>query len=266
MLEPKGLELLSDSFKAFYAEIRSTNSTTIKDIVGKKLQKLGQKPSGLNLTIEEFVPEDFRVSSNLISRFGLSPLAARNICLQSLLDLVSVYARLAHMREFSCLMGVEEKEQIAWEMKVDSLVQTVTHEGANRQEQFIRVANIAGLGENQLLHGGSIDLDRLIELRQTDELILFKAWLRESGNKSEQEIRERVTSLRSKIGNKLVGTGGKMLRLMFTSLPSFIPDPVLSLSASLAFSSMDSFLFERIAPKDAVLGVLVKEYPAIFRK
>jgi hypothetical protein len=61
MLEPKGLVTLSEAYKAFYAELRSPESTALKAIVASKLHRLGAKPKGLHLTIEEFVTEDFRI-------------------------------------------------------------------------------------------------------------------------------------------------------------------------------------------------------------
>lgn len=263
LLEPKGLVTVAEGFKGFYSELRSPDSTAVKTLVAGKLTRLGAKPKGLNLTVEEFVPEDFRVKSNLTTKFGLTPRKARQMCLEALLELSSVYMRLAHMREFSCLLGIEEKEQTAWNLKADSLVRSLSHEPHNRERQFMRVAQIAGLGERALIRGESIDLARLITLRQSDDLALFRDWLRSAEVKSDQEIRERLRSVRSKIGNSMVGAAGRVLRVLLTNLPGLIPNPAVSIPAGLLVSGLDSFLLERLAPKDAVVGVLVKEYPAI---
>jgi hypothetical protein len=264
MLEPKGLVTLSEAYTAFYAELRASESTALKNIVASKLHRLGAKPKGLHLTVEEFVPEDFRVHSNLTTRFELSPQSARRVLLKSLLELLSVYSRTAHMREFNCIVGMEEDEEQAWNLKADSLYRAFAHEPHARQRQFMRVAKIAGLGEGRLKETGKIDLDRLMQLRRSDELAVFRTWLRSSESKTDKEIRDRVASLRSKFGNFLLNTTtGKGLRILLTNFSGFIPNPAISIPLGFALGSLDSFLLERLWPQDAVISVLVKEYPAI---
>jgi hypothetical protein len=264
MLEPKGLVTLSEAYKAFYAELRSPESTALKAIVASKLHRLGAKPKGLHLTIEEFVTEDFRIHSNLTSRFGLSSENVRKMLLKSLLELLSVYSRTAHMREFTCILGMEEDEEQAWNLKADSLYRAFTQEPHSREPQFLRVAKIAGLGERGLTESGRIDLDRLMRLRSSDDLAVFRTWLRSAESKTDKEIRDRVTSLRSRVGNFLSGTvAGKALRIVLTNSSGAIPNPLVSIPVGLGLSALDSFLLERVLPRDAVLSVLVDEYPAI---
>jgi hypothetical protein len=264
ILEPKGLVTLSEAYKAFYAELRNQESTTLKNIVAWELHRLGAKPKGLQLTVEEFVPEDFRIHSNLTNGFELPPQNARRILLKSLLELFSVYSRTAHMREFNCILGMEEHEEQVWKIKADSLIRAFAHEPHSRERQFLRVAKIAGLGERRLSEGGKIDLDRLMRLRSSDDLAVFRAWMRTSENKTDKEIRDRVTSLRSKFGNFLADTpAGKALRIIFTNSSGALPNPAVSIPLGLALSALESFLTERLLLRDAVLSVLVKEYPAI---
>lgn len=264
MLEPKGLVTLSEAYKAFYAELRSPESTALRSIVAWKLHRLGAKSKGLHLAVEEFVLEDFRVHSNLTTKFGLSPQSARRILLKSLLELFSVYSRTAHMREFNCVLGMEEDEEQVWELKADALHRAFAHEPHSRERQFLRVASIAGLGERRLSESGKIDLDRLMRLRRSDDLAIFRTWLHSSESKTDKEIREHVASLRSKFGNFMADTAvGKILRIVMTNSPGAIPNPMVSVPLGLALSALDSFLWERLLQRDPVLSVLVKEYPAI---
>jgi len=263
LLEPKGLAVVAEGFKSFYAELRSPDSTAIKSLVSRKLARLGARPKGLHLEVEEFVPEEFRVHSNLTSKFHLTPLKARRLSLEALMELSSVYMRLAHMREFGCLLGIEAKEQTAWNLKADALLQSFTHEPQFREHQFMRVAEIAGLGERALLQGTTIDLARLMELRESSDLAIFRSWLRSAEFKSNEEIRDRLRSVRSMLGNSVVSSAGKILRMIMTNLPGVIPNPAISLPAGLFLSGLDSFLLEKLAPKDAVLGILVEGYPTV---
>ncbi len=264
MLKPKGLAILSEAYKGFYEELRSPQASALSDIVAWKLQGLGAKPEDLRLSIEEFVLEDFRVHSNLTTRFGLSSQSARRIVLKSLLELFSVYSRTAHMQEFNCISGMEVGEEHAWNLKADALHRAFAHEPQTRQREFVRVVKISGLRERQLTDTGRIDLDRLIKLRASDDLLIFRSWLRSSESKTDAEIRDRVSSLKSKLGNFMADTfAGKALRIVLTNLPGTIPNPVISSPLGIGLSALDSFLWERLLPRDAVLGVLVKEYPAI---
>ena len=265
MIVPRGLEIHADSFKEFYRDLRAKDSPIIRDLIARRLYLLGAKPVRLEVSVEEFVAEDFRVNSNLTSTFGLSSKMARQLCLGALFDLASVHIRLAHMREFSCLLGMNETEQAPWEMKVDSLVRNITREH-QRDLQFTRVAQIAGLGEKRLFQGEAIDLRRLMSLRQSDDLVSFKAWLKQSVGKSDKEIQERLSHIRSKIGNAAQTVAGKTVRLMLSCLAGLIRSPLISLPAGLVLGAADSFLLERAFPKDAVLSVIGVEYPAVFGK
>jgi hypothetical protein len=168
------------------------------------------------------------------------------------------------MREFNCILGMEEDEEQAWNLKADSLYRAFADEPHSRERQFLRVAKIAGFGERRLRETGKIDLDRLMRVRRSDDLAVFRTWLRSSESKTDKEIRDRVRSLRSKFGNFMGDTAaGKALRIVMTNLPGAIPNPGVSVPLGLALSALDSFLFERLLPHDAVVSVLVKEYPAI---
>jgi len=264
MLEPKGLEILKESFRNFYEDLRSPTSTVVRDLIGKNLQSLGVKSSRLEVNVEEFVEEDFRVNSNLTRTFGLSPQKARAVSLRALMDLSSVHIRLAHMRHFTTLIGMNEAEQGPWEMKVDALTRSFNSEG-QREHQFTRVAKIAGIGELGLLQEKKLDLRRLIKLRQSEDLIIFRSWLKQTDNKSDAEIKERISSIRGKLGNASQSPGGKTIRLMLSYLPNLIANKFTSQLIGLPVSLADSFLIDRILPKDAVLGVLDKEYRRYFR-
>jgi hypothetical protein len=262
LFAPKGLEVHAAAFKEFYRDLRDKDSTIMRDLVARRLRLLGANATFLQVSVEEFVEEDFRINSNLTTTSGLSSRTARQVALGALFDLASVHIRVSHMREFSCLLGMNESEQASWDMKADALVRGLIRE-SRRDYQFTRVARIAGLGENQFLRGATIDLRRLMDLRRSEEMATFKAWLKQSDNKSDKEIRDRVSSIRSKIGNAAQRSGGKIIRLMLSALPALVPNPLISLPVGLALSATDLFLLERAFPKDAVLSVLGK-YPSVF--
>ncbi len=120
----------------------------------------------------------------------------------------------------------------------------------SREPQFLRVAKIAGLGERGLTESGRIDLDRLMRLRSSDDLAVFRTWLRSAESKTDKEIRDRVISLRSRVGSFLSGTvAGKALRIVLTNSSGAIPNPLVSIPVGLGLSALDSFLLERVLPR-----------------
>lgn len=261
LLEPRGLEITADAFHGFYADLRSVDVSLVERLIGGRLRSLGIKPKGLEVRIEEFVPEDFRVHSNL-SKFGLFSKKAREVTLGAFMDLIAVHSRLAHMRDLGCLIGMNPKDQQPWEIKVESLVRMFEKEH-ERERQFTRVITLAGIGESNLIEGKKIDLRKLIRLRESEDLTLFRAWLKDTDNKSDEEIRDRLNSLRGRIGNKVQGVSGKVIRMMVSGLSALVPNPIISLGTGLALSAADSFFVDKLLPKDTIQNIVSQQYPDI---
>jgi hypothetical protein len=69
-----------------------------------------------------------------------------------------------------------------------------------------------------------------MRLRSSDDLAVFRTWLRSAESKTDKEIRDRVTSWRSRVGNFLSETvAAKALRIVLTNSSRAIPNPLVSI-------------------------------------
>jgi len=102
----------------------------------------------------------------------------------------------------------------------------------------------------------------LLEIRESDECREFRNWLPEIGQASDEEIRDHVRSVRTKLGNTAASTQGKAVRLLATTGIGFLP--VIGPIAGFVAGSLDTFLLEKLLPKSGPVAFLSKLFPSVF--
>lgn len=262
LLPEHGRPIHEASFRDFYADLRSGNIDVVRSLVRSRMAKLGIKARKLVLDVDEFVSEDFRVNSNLIQRFGLSEAKTRDLTLRALHDLLSVYIRTHHMRELSRLIGLNETEQQPWHLKVDKLIAQATSD-LSLENDFVRVLTLY-TGAHTEPSFTQIDLNGLMKLRSSDDLVLFRKWLKDSRRKTDKEIQEQFNNVRAKLGNALQSTLGKTIRFFVGAAMGQIQAPSFQIGSQV-WSAADAFLLDRMFGRDPALGIISKDYPALFR-
>jgi hypothetical protein len=247
-------------FESFYADLRR-NSTIAKSALEVELRRLGIKPKRLELTISEVDPEDFRVESNLESEYGLSKQVAHDIVGRSLIAIAGLNHRFAEMMLHSALSGITDADIPLMEGKLGFLAGLVS-EQVSAEHRFERVVTVAGI-PTPIFGSTRVDAGRLLELRESDECRAFRDWLSRTDEMSDKEIKTRVAGLISKLRAMPNSRTGKVVRFIVSNGLSFIP-PHIGIPASLGFSTLDSFVIDRLAPKDNVIGFLSDSYPSVF--
>lgn len=104
-----------------------------------------------------------------------------------------------------------------------------------------------------------LNVERLLEIRESDECRQFREWLPTIEGASEAEIRDRTSSLRAKLGNAIQLRTGKAVRLL-TTTGIGIAQPLVGILASI----VDTFLVEKILPRSGVVAFLSDLYPSVF--
>ena len=128
------------------------------------------------------------------------------------------------------------------------------------------MVDAAGLPSfDQAILDGTLDVERLLDVRQTPECKEFREFLTRSSNLDDEELAQRVASVRAKIGSFLKTGAGKTLRLLATTAAGFAAAGPVGAAAGLAASSADSFVLERIFPTSGVVTFVGKQYPSIFK-
>lgn len=246
-------------FESFYGDLRG-NPAVVKSAVEVELRRLGIKPKKLAMSISEVDPEDFRVESNLSSEYGLSQSKAHHVVERSLLAVSGLNQRIAEMMEHSALSGITDADFPLMGGKLGFLAGLVGAQG-DAEHRFERVATLTGL-PSPTFGSVRVDAQKLLKLRESDECRAFRDWLSQTDALSDMEIQSRVAGLSSKIRAVVNGRIGKAIRFMVSNGLSFAGP--LGGVASLGASAVDSFLLEKLAPKDSVVSFLSESYPSVF--
>jgi hypothetical protein len=218
------------------------------------------EPPEFSISIHSIGEGDFRVETDLMKRMEIDLATAHKLVERGLLGLSSLSQRFAEMDAFSALSGftdrdlplVDEQLKIFLRMSPDT-----------RERQFRRVIEIAGLPDfTSAISDRRVNVERLLEIRESAECREFREWLPSIESATDAEIKERVSSLRAKLGNASQSVAGKALRVLAVTGIGAIP-PVGLIAGALA-SAADTFLLEKILPKSGVVAFLSKLYPSVF--
>jgi hypothetical protein len=211
------------------------------------------------LKIDETDPEDFRVENNLVSERGLSQRAAHQIIERALLASADLNVRFVQMKACDALSGITERDLPVLQAKFGAAVGLIQR--SDEEKHFERVAKITGL-QGPVFGHTKVDAEKLLKIRESDDCRAFRDWLANTTSVSDREIKDRVRGLNAQIRHAVNSTPGKILRFLVSAGLSFVPAGVVALGESV----VDTFIVERLAPRDAVVAFLSDLYPSVFKK
>jgi|ERR1700683_706606 len=247
----------SDVFGGFYTDIRR-NPLVLEAAVRHELRIRGIGSKRLKLKIEETDPEDFRVENNLVSGRGLSPGTAHQIIERALLASADLNVRFVQMKACDALSGITEKDLPVLQAKFGAAVGLIQRSA--EEKHFERVAEITGL-QGPVFGHTKVDAEKLLKIRESDDCRAFRDWLANTTSLSDKEIKDRVRGLNAQIRHAVNSTPGKVLRFLVSAGLSLISGGV-----ALGESAVDTFIVERLAPRDAVVAFLSDIYPSVFKE
>ena len=242
-----------------------TNSPIIRSAIRLRLQEIhpGVEIPDFALRFEEVPQVGFRANTDLAARLNISAEDCHKLLENSLFAIGNLDHRLGEMRAMSALTGFSREESQLFIDKCDFLLKELNP--ARTEQAFERVLQIADF-PRLTIDGKNVTarIGKLLEIRQTDEAREFRQWLGTICDASDAEIKDRISSLRSRLGGFVDSTGGKVLRLIVSSGVGAIPGVGLALGPTAGF--VDSFLLQRIFPKSGVVSFLSRLYPSIFER
>ena len=256
----------SEGLKDFWTEVQA-GLPGLKRAVELKLIKDGQLAAGAPPVKVEVIDlgnrGDLQVDSNLGSEFGFREQEAHNLIERALLGLASLDQRVQLMRAFQAVTGFNEDEFPLFEKKIGFLAQQLD---PNAQEKRLRrVKSIAGLPTLDSLESGTrIDIEKLLKLRDSQECIELRAWLRRVDAETDNEIRERFESVRGHLASIVEPRVGRTIRFVTTNGVGLLPPPI-GIVAGAAMSAGDEFLLHRLVGQPGPVTFLSKEYASLFR-
>ena len=242
------------------ADIRGNSPVfraAVVDQIEKKCGHALKSPDEIVIDVAEPSPRLFKIENNFAS-FGLTAQSTDSVLQSASFAVANLNHRLGEMQSYSSVSGFLDNESPLLFSKLTGAASLVDPTGLERQ--FKRVIQIAGAPE---FHEGTrIDVDRLLELRDSAECREFRHWLGSISDANDTEVAHMVSGLRQRIAFFAGNTSGKVLRFAAVTASGFLPG--VSLLVGPALGAIDSFLVDRILPHSGIFAFLDQKYPSIF--
>jgi hypothetical protein len=269
----KRLILMPDAFSktvfdGFYSDLR-TGPEVIKNGLETELKRLGIKPKGLRVRIEETDPEDFSLITNMQDAFGLSEKMVHQIGDRVLMAVANLNWKMAVMQTHSAMVGINAADQQLLYGKLGLLAE-LAEPHTKKESQFHRVINLFDVPMARLGHS-KLDAERILEVRESNDCRAFRDWLTQTDDRTDAEVEKRMAGFRATLKAALTSSYGRTIRFIVSNglqlaVTATLSNPAAGVLANLGIGALDTFLLERLAPKDAILSFLGDEYPSVFKR
>ena len=237
------------------------NPALVKTAVAMVLNsRHGLSDIPFSITLHQEATDTFRVETDIHNRARISEVETHKAVEAGLLGVAGLSQSIGEMKCYSAISGFRDEDLPLFRKKFDFLVGAVSAQA--KEENFRRVIDIAGLPDFPT-DNERIDVQRLLEVRESNEARQFRDWLGGIGQVEDEEIRQRVAGLRAKVGVKVGGEAGKAMRFLVTSGLSFIPG---ASAAALAMGAFDQFALDKLLPRSGITAFVDELYPSIFEK
>lgn len=214
------------------------------------------------------------IETDLERSYGLRPEFVGKAIRKAVLGLSGEVSRVNEMREYNAVSEFNEEDIPLFGEHIDFLQSRVLPDQAKENlHRTIEFANAPDFQDPQFL--SKIDLDMLIEVRQSNEAQVFREWLWRVGEFDEEDIAKGVTQLSrpfwERLGGVLESRKGKTLRVLAASCASeamsaAIGGP-LGMAASLVPGLANAHLLNRFANAAGPpppLAFVRDGYPSLF--
>jgi len=220
-------------------------------------------PSSLELKIEFVDETDFRVESNIETKFGLNEETVHKIVERGLLGIGGRNQRIAQMEAFNCLVGFNSEEVNLIDRKMDFLIRKLSNQ--THSDKFRKILTVKGLPDfSQAALEGHIDLIKLLEITESRECIDFRTWLWSQETINPDELKERLESLSQKFKDFRQTKLGKTIYWLASNSLGFIP--WIGTPASLGLSFYDEFLVKDVLPKGGAMTFINNKLPTVYKE
>jgi len=246
------------------ADLRA-NSPVLRKALALVLRKTKQASipeSQLKFRIVPIDDTDFKAESNL-TRFGVTTDEEHAFIERALLANGGLNSRIENMRNYNALSGFIDGELPLFAGRMDFLTSTLSP--GQREKTFDRVIKIRKLPSFELVPPNrEFDAERFLDIRASKQCTEFRGWLKTINTASDQEIHDRVATIRAKLGPFVQGDAGKAIRIAISVLSGLVPG--LGMVTGAAWSAVDCYLLEKIFPTSGPTAFLGHAYKSLFGK
>lgn len=239
-------------------ELRKNTPAFESAVLCSLKKKLGRPVQKVELNVYEEQERVFRVESNLTTDFGLKPNEAQGVIAAATLAIAGASHRIADMQAYSAITGFSDDEAPILFGKLHTIMGALNPRPL--EDAFQRVLALADIPDFSGCN--KVDVDRLLNIRDSSECVEFRNWLSTVENATDSEILNALESYRSKAGAFLRSGLGKSIRFVTTTAIGLVPPLGPAISAGLG--ALDMFLLDKIFPSAGIVAFLAKKYPSIF--
>jgi hypothetical protein len=258
-LDPDARQTAFEQTKADLLTVAPSVRAAIDVALRKHSVKL-PPPGDYSLEVQ-FASTGYVVETDIHRILKLSDDDAAAAIATGMLGAAGLNCALDDMRLHNALVGLQDSEFPVFEAKLDFLSRQLDPaEQAARLERVVALLDLPSITDTEQIE--SIDVHRLLEVRQSEECRVFRDWLWSSGSVTDEEIREQFQGLRHKLGGLVRSNPGKGLRWAASAGLGFLP--VIGPAIGIAAGLIDTFVTERVLPGRGALAFLGAEYKSIF--
>jgi hypothetical protein len=175
--------------------------------------------------------------------------------------LAGLNQRIAEMKAFDALSDFRPGDLPLFEAKLDFVISGIDPDKqlqrARRVLKLADLPDLGGVGTERKL-----DVERLLEVRESPECRGFREWLRSIDEASDDEVVERVKSLNSRVATALKSPIGKAVRLLVGTGLGLVPGVGTLLST--AASAIDLYLVDGLLRESGIVTFVGSSYPPLF--
>ena len=210
LVAPMSSQATEEIMQQLQGELRSNapNITMAVSLALKDELETDVSTSDFSLHIHSIDHEDFHAETDIAKVFGLADEEVHRIVERGLLAVGGLNQRIAEMKAYNAVSGFRNDELPVLDQKLAFLTGAVSPE--IQLERMRRVLAIKGFDDlDVLIAKGQVDLNRVLEIRETRECREFRDWLWSIDSTTDAEIEERVNSLRDNLSWFARGEGGR---------------------------------------------------------
>jgi hypothetical protein len=232
------------------------NSPALRVAVNATVRNdFGLQAPNIQVEVNETDTRIFRIDNNLEAALGISNEKAHKIIDSSVWAVATLNQRVGDMAAFRSITEFSDEDAPLLFGKLEGIIAPLNPKLL--EANFARVVAVADFPD--LFAGRRIDVETLLKVRNSNELVEFRAWLNTVGGLTDQQLRDLVGGVRAKLGGFVRGYVGKALRLASTTALGLIALPV-----GLAAGTFDTFLVEQLFPTAGPVAFLTEKYPSLF--
>jgi hypothetical protein len=229
--------------------------TTIRNVVRNETGHSLDAP--VDFQAEDLGQNSVRIVTSLGQSLALDLATEHRIIERALLAAAGVNQRLHLMMLLNAMTGFQSDEARFFEDKLTFLMRQV--DPTRQEDRFDRIVDVAGLPSlADLPPGTTVDVDRLLEIRNDPECRNLRAWVRGSEALTDDEIREQVNAVRERVAQATQSTAGKTVRFLATTAADLLP------YGGVAFGAIDTFVVDKVLGRPGPAVFLAKHYPSLF--